>query len=126
MNSHQAQWTKAESRFLYNRVAPQEVVAEPIDCCQQPGRFLRASRRSNAQKYDAGNRPSLTKYQVAKILVFRQQQPVFAVCATHHGRIGRTWRYIGHIDDVVPRFAQQQTEGRSRTFIDQPPHTGQP
>ena len=49
------------------------------------------------------------KDQVAEILVFRQQQPIFAVCASHDLRVDRARRDIGHVNNVLPGLAQERS-----------------
>src|SRR3981189_1423036 len=73
-NSYQPQGTRTESSIFDDRVASEEVVAEPVNGGYKPGPLVRAPRRINAQQDDAGDRPCLTKDQVTEILVFRQQQ----------------------------------------------------
>ncbi len=62
--------------------------------------------------------------QIAEILIFRQQQPIFAVSAEEHVCIRRTRRDLRHVNNVVPKFAQQEGQTRIHAFVDQPTHAG--
>jgi hypothetical protein len=97
-------------------------VAQSLDRGKQPASLEHALGWVNAKKHDARHWPCLAKDQVAKILVFGQEQPVFASGKIEYLRIGRMRRDIRDVDDVVLGLPQQCNQSCVHALVNQPAH----
>jgi hypothetical protein len=79
-------------------------------------------RRVYSQQHVSRNLPVAEKDQIAKILVFSQQQPVLVARTRYHLRIGGARRDLHDVADIVPGFTQSRDERGVHALIGEPAH----
>jgi hypothetical protein len=79
-------------------------------------------RRIDAKQNNARNGTALAKHQIAEILVFRQQQPIFRASSPYSFGIGYRRGDLRSVDDVMSRRAQMRYQSGIDTFIGEPAH----
>ncbi len=62
----------------------------------------------------------MTKYQIAEVLVFRQQKAVLRLRPHHNVCVARCRRNFRHVDNVVTGNAQLRHQSGVNTFIGKP------
>jgi hypothetical protein len=78
--------------------------------------------RTKTKKDKPGHSQLRAKDKLAKILVFRQQQPAVAPRLWQHFCVGRSGCGLRHLQCVMPGAAKPADERRINALVDEPAH----
>jgi hypothetical protein len=117
-------WQRPRSnpRFLNDGVATLQFFTPTIDGGLKPAFLEFMSRRVDAKQDNARNCTALAKYEIAEVLVLRQQESTFGAGTRHKLGVINRGRNFGGVNNVVAYFAQTQHQSHIDAFVGQPAH----